>query len=114
MMKAAAIDIGTNSIRLLISESDGSSLATIERKMEITRIGKNLGITENISKTSADATSKILKKYKELIENNGVENYRAVGTSAVRKAANSGWFISYIKEHTGIEIEKISGEKRLI
>jgi exopolyphosphatase/guanosine-5'-triphosphate,3'-diphosphate pyrophosphatase len=79
--------------------------------MEITRIGKNLGISKNISRKSADATSEVLKKYSLLMKEYGVEKYRAVGTSAVRKAANSGWFISYIKDNSGIEVEKITGEE---
>jgi exopolyphosphatase/guanosine-5'-triphosphate,3'-diphosphate pyrophosphatase len=110
-MRSAAIDIGTNSIRLLISDYDGSEFCILERRMEITRIGKNLGISKNILKKSADATSKVLQKYNRLMQEYGVERYRAVGTSALRKAANSGWFISYIKDNTGIDVEKITGEE---
>jgi exopolyphosphatase/guanosine-5'-triphosphate,3'-diphosphate pyrophosphatase len=113
-MRSAAIDIGTNSIRLLISEYDGSEFYILERRMEITRIGKNLGISKNILKKSAAATSEVLQKYSLLMQEYGVEKYRAVGTSAVRKAANSGWFISYIKKYTGIEIEKITGEEEAL
>ena len=107
-MKVAAIDIGTNSIRLLIAESLDLSFRTLERKMNITRIGKNLEITGKISKDSTTATSEVLKKYKELMEKNDVDAYRAVGTNAVRKASNSKWFISYIGEETGIEVEVIT------
>ena len=110
-MKIAAIDIGTNSTRLLISELKNSLFHTLEREMEITRIGKNLKISGKISSDSAQAVSNILKKYKVLLENHGVTRYRAVGTSAVRKAINSKWFISYIKESTGIKIESITGEE---
>jgi len=110
-MKVAAIDIGTNSIRLLIAESLDLSFRTLERKMNITRIGKNLEITGKISKDSTTATSEVLKKYKELMEKNDVDAYRAVGTNAVRKASNSKWFISYIGEETGIEVEVITGEE---
>lgn len=110
-MRSAAIDIGTNSIRLLISEYEGSGFRILERRMEITRIGKNLGISKNILRKSADAAAEVLKKYSLLMQEHGVERYRAVGTSAVRKAANSGWFMSYIKDNTGIEIEEITGEE---
>jgi len=110
-MKIAAIDIGTNSTRLLISELKNSLFHTLEREMEITRIGKNLKISGKISSGSAQAVSNILKKYKVLLENHGVTRYRAVGTNAVRKAINSKWFISYIKESTGIKIESITGEE---
>jgi len=110
-MKIAAIDIGTNSTRLLVSEFKNSLFHILERKMEINRIGKGLGITKKISSDSAQAVLNILIKYKGLLERHGVVRYRAVGTSAVRKAENSQWFISYIKESTGIEIEPITGEE---
>ncbi len=108
-MKIAAIDIGTNSTRLLISEFKNSIFQTLERKTKINRIGKKLKISGKISCDSALAVSDTLKRYKGLMESRGVARYRAVGTNAVRKAINSQWFISYIKESTGIEIESITG-----
>jgi len=110
-MKAAAIDIGTNSIRLLICESGDSSVDILERKMEVARIGKNLGKTGNISRQSAEAASDVLGGYKKLIEKHGVKAYRAVGTQALRKADNSDWFISYIKDNTGLDVEIITGRQ---
>jgi len=110
-MKIAAIDIGTNSTRLLISEFKNSIFHTLEREMKINRIGKNLKISGKISYDSAQAVSDTLKKYKALLESRGVTRYRAVGTNAVRKAMNSQWFISYIKESTGIKIGSITGEE---
>lgn len=110
-MKIAAIDIGTNSTRLLVSEFKNSLFHTLEREMKINRIGKNLKISGKISNDSAQAVSNTLKKYKDLLESRGVTRYRAVGTNAVRKAINSQWFISYIKESTGIKIESITGEE---
>ena len=113
-MKIAAIDIGTNSIRLLVSEFKNALFHTLEREMEIDRIGKNLKITGKISSDSAQAASNTLIRYKGLLEKHGAARYRAVGTSAVRKAKNSQWFISYIKKSTGIEIETITGEEEAV
>ncbi len=113
-MKIAAIDIGTNSTRLLVSEFKNSLFHTLEREMEINRIGKNLEITKEISSDPAQAVSNTLVKYKDLMRRHGVAKYRAVGTSAVRKAKNSQWFISYIRESTGIEIETITGGEEAI
>jgi len=110
-MRYAAIDIGTNSIRLLISEYDGSSFHTLERRMETARIGKNLDIAGNISKISAGSALKALESYCRLMEKYHVERYRALGTNALRRASNSGWFISYIEDNTGVKIEKISGRE---
>lgn len=110
-MRYAAIDIGTNSIRLLISQYDGSSFHTLERRMETARIGKNLDIAGNISKISAGDALKVLESYCRLMEKYDVKKYRAVGTNALRRASNSGWFISYVEDNTGVKIEKISGRE---
>jgi exopolyphosphatase / guanosine-5'-triphosphate,3'-diphosphate pyrophosphatase len=110
-MRFASIDIGTNSIRLLISEYDGSSFHTLERRMETARLGKNLDIAGNISKISAGAALKALGSYCRLMDKYDVKKYRAVGTNALRKASNSGWFISYVEENTGVKIDRISGRE---
>lgn len=110
-MKIAAIDIGTNSTRLLISDFSDSGSKILERTMEITRIGRNLGSTGKIPRSSADDTLKTLIKYKDLINKHGVSKYRAVGTSAIREAGNSQWFISYINENSGIMIDTITGDE---
>jgi exopolyphosphatase / guanosine-5'-triphosphate,3'-diphosphate pyrophosphatase len=113
-MRYAAIDIGTNSIRLLISEYDGSSFHTLERRMETARIGKNLDIAGNISKISAGAALKALGSYCRLMDKYDVKKCRAVGTNALRRASNSGWFISYVEDNTGVKIEKISGREEAV
>ena len=110
-MRLAAIDIGTNSTRLLISDISDSGSKILERNMNITRIGRNIDSTGKISQASADDTLKILKKYADLIDKYNVSKYRAVGTSAVRKASNSPWFISYINERSGIIIDTITGDE---
>jgi exopolyphosphatase/guanosine-5'-triphosphate,3'-diphosphate pyrophosphatase len=113
-MKLAAIDIGTNSTRLLISgcEKKPSStykLTTLAREMEITRIGKNLDKTGLISKHSAEETMKVLANYLKKIKGEGVESFRVVGTSALRKAKNTTWFKKLVNEKLGINVEVITG-----
>jgi exopolyphosphatase/guanosine-5'-triphosphate,3'-diphosphate pyrophosphatase len=113
-MKLAAIDIGTNSTRLLISgckKKSGSTykLTTFAREMEITRIGKNLDKTGLISKHSAEETMEVLSSYLKKIKGEGVENFRVVGTSALRKAKNTTWFKKLINEKLGINVEVITG-----
>ena len=71
-MRLAAIDIGTNSTRLLISDFSGPDCMILERTMEITRIGRNINSTGKISRSSADDTLKILIKYKDLMDKNNV------------------------------------------
>ncbi len=110
-MKLASIDIGTNSTRLLITDYDRAKFTTLERKMEITRLGKNLVPGGKILKQSASRTLKVLSGYKRLMEEHSAKRYKAVGTNAVRKASNRDWFISYIYRHSGIKIDVISGKE---
>ncbi len=113
-MKLAAIDIGTNSTRLLISACEkkpGSTykLKTLAREMKITRIGKNLDKTGLISKHFAEETMEVLASYLKKIKGEGVESFRVVGTSALRKAKNTTWFIKLVDEKLGINVEVITG-----
>jgi exopolyphosphatase / guanosine-5'-triphosphate,3'-diphosphate pyrophosphatase len=116
-MKLAAIDIGTNSTRLLIAgcEKNPASttyqLTTLVREMEITRIGKNLGKTGLILKHSAEETVEVLASYLKKIRYEGVESFRVVGTSALRKAKNTIWFKKLVNEKLGINIEVITGRQ---
>jgi len=110
-MNLAAIDIGTNSVRLLISGYSKGRFNTLLRTMHITRIGENLSKNNFISPPAARRTLDTLKEYKELICRHEVGKYRAVGTSALRKAENSKWFVDYAFRKTGINIEIISGEQ---
>ena len=115
-MKLAAIDIGTNSTRLLIAgyEKKTSStykLTTLAREMEITRIGKNLDKTGLISKHAAEETMEVLASYLKKIKDEGVESFRVVGTSALRKAKNTTWFKKLINEKLGINVEVITGRQ---
>jgi len=110
-MRLAAIDIGTNSTRLLISDFSDSGSIVLERTMQITRTGRNLGSTGKISRSSAEDTLKTLIKYKDLMDRYDVLKYRAVGTSAIREAENSQWFASYIYENSGIMINMVTGDE---
>ncbi len=110
-MKLAAIDIGTNSIRLLISNYKNSRFTTIERKMNVTRIGKDLETSGMISPEPARKTLAVLSSYLTIMEKKGVEKYRIIGTSAVRSAKNKDWFIEYISKNLGIKIEPVSGRE---
>jgi len=110
-MRLAAIDIGTNSTRLLITDYKNSKFIPLERKMEITRLGKDLARNKTILDDSARKTLEALSGYWRLVKDHGVEKYRAVGTSAVRKASNSDWFVSYIYKNLGMKIEVISGRE---
>jgi exopolyphosphatase/guanosine-5'-triphosphate,3'-diphosphate pyrophosphatase len=110
-MILTSIDVGTNSIRLLISEVKNSELFDILRKVRITRLGEGMDETRLISKEAINRTLNVLKEYKEIIDKYKISNYLAVGTSALRDCKNSNKFIERVKKETGLDVEIISGEK---
>ena len=110
-MKLASIDVGTNSVRLLITEYKNNKFMAVKRCMQITRIGENLEKTGKISADSARRTLEVLSRFNHLIKKENVKRIRAVGTDALRQASNSDWFLSDIYKKLGINIEIISGEE---
>jgi exopolyphosphatase / guanosine-5'-triphosphate,3'-diphosphate pyrophosphatase len=113
-MKIAAIDIGTNSTRLLISLAEKSSESIIRfvpilRAMQITRLGSGLEQSGEISTSNAVLTIEVLKEYQKLLKSHNVSKYRAVGTRVFRQAKNSGEFVKQVFLETGLDVEIISG-----
>ncbi len=110
-MKLAAIDIGTNSTRLLITDYRNKEFFPLERKMEITRLGRGVDKNKIILKDSARKTLEVLSGYRHKLKDYDVKKYRTVGTSAVREASNGDWFVSYIYENLGMRIDIVSGSE---
>ena len=110
-MNLASIDIGTNSTRMLVCSYNDSNLKIIERKMVITRLGKGISRSGNIQENSFNLTLEVLKDYAKILENCHVEKYRAVGTSALRRAINSNTFLEEAAIKTGLNIEIINAEQ---
>ncbi|MBS1666553.1 MAG: exopolyphosphatase [Bacteroidetes bacterium] len=112
-MKLAAIDIGSNAARLLISEATESNGKVEFNKLNLVRVPLRLGFDVFEKKEiSPDKTSMILntiKAYKSLLDAYEVKYCKAAATSAMRDAANSSDIIDQVKRETGIEIEIISG-----
>jgi exopolyphosphatase/guanosine-5'-triphosphate,3'-diphosphate pyrophosphatase len=113
-MKIAAVDIGTNSTRLLVSLAEESAEGKIAfvpllREMKITRLGKNLEQSGRISTANAALTIEALKEYQRLLKSHNVSKYRAVGTRVLRQAENSDEFVNRVFLETGLNVEIISG-----
>jgi len=113
----AAIDVGTNSVHMIIALADTSTniINIVDKEREMLRLGWGLGANKQISQQTINKTIKTLIKFKKICYSKNAI-IRAVGTSAVREAKNSDYFIKKIKNETGINIEVISGveEARLI
>lgn len=113
----AAIDIGSNAIRLIIGETDPfGDIRILKKVREPVRLGEDsFGSGEISAKTFEKATTAFLK-FKDLLSANGVRHVKAVATSALREARNRDSFVQEIKRASGIPIEVIDGieEGRLI
>ena len=103
--KVAAIDCGTNSIRLLISE-DGREII---REMEIVKLGEGVDRTKNFSPIAVERTLTALRRFKALIDHHKVERVRFCATSATRDAQNRKIFTEPVESILGVAPEVIVG-----
>jgi len=112
-MRVAAIDCGTNSIRLLIAEPDGSGgLADLERRLEIVRLGQGVDATGEFHPDALRRTFAAVDGYAELIKKAEVPTGKVhfVATSAARDVKNREAFFAGVKERLGVLPDVISGE----
>lgn len=117
MAKLAVIDIGTNSIHMVLAEIlPDSSYKILDRFKDMTRLGNGAFAARRLSDEAIGRAVSVLKTLVTLARNKGFERIAAVATSAVREAKNGGDFVDLVEEQTGIKIRVISGieEARLI
>lgn len=114
-MRLGAIDIGTNSVRLLVADATGSgvdaSLTTLDRRMRITRLGQGVDAARRLSPEAIERTVAVLREYGETIKELGVEKARATATSAARDAANRDAFFDAAEQALGVRPELLAGEE---
>lgn len=110
--RVAAIDIGTNSIRLLVAEvhPDGT-YRSIDDERDPARIGRGLVQTGLIAERALIRAAESAARMAEIARGLGVSRIRVVGTSAVRDAKNSHELVALVRERTGLELEIISAEE---
>ena len=111
MTRVAAIDCGTNSIRLLIADITGGNFREIYRTMEIVRLGQGVDKNKAFHPDALDRTLKATALFAEEIARRGVERMRFCATSATRDASNRELFIDGVKALLGVAPEVISGEE---
>ena len=110
-MCRASIDIGTNTLRLLIADIDDKRLKPVFLKRIITRLGGGYTETAGIADKAQERTIKALKLFSEKLKEYRVEEVRAVATSVVRRAKNRDGFLGSVREQTGLEVNVISGDE---
>ncbi len=117
MAKLAVIDIGTNSIHMVLAEIlPDAGYKILDRFKDVTRLGDGAFAARRLSDEAMARALSILKTLVTLARNKGFDRMAAVATSAVREARNGGEFVSLVEEHTGLTVRVISGteEARLI
>ncbi len=105
----AAIDVGSNTIRLLIAGQANGKLTGHQYYRKITRLSGKFA-NDALHPDSMQRTVEGLKSFSSCMQSSKVNRYRAVATEAVRRARNSGLFLDMVKKETGIDLEIISGE----
>ena len=110
MTRVAAIDCGTNSIRLLVADVDGDRLVDVVRRMEIVRLGEGVDRTGRLSEAGLHRTFTALDDYAREIRTHDVERVRMVATSATRDATNRSVFVDGVVQRLGVAPEVVSGD----
>ncbi|MFY8230715.1 MAG: exopolyphosphatase, partial [Candidatus Nanopelagicus sp.] len=111
MSRVAAIDCGTNSIRLLIADVTGGNFKEVLRTMEIVRLGQGVDQNKSFHPDAIARTLSAVEKFAQLIASKGVEKIRFCATSATRDASNRELFTNGVKKILGVEVEVIPGEQ---
>jgi len=111
LTRVAAIDCGTNSIRLLIADISGGKFKEVLRDMEIVRLGQGVDENKSFNLDAINRTLAAVEKFKNQLAGKGVEKIRFCATSATRDAANRDLFIDGVRQILGVEVEVIPGEE---
>ncbi|HIC91536.1 MAG TPA: exopolyphosphatase, partial [Syntrophaceae bacterium] len=113
MEHIASLDVGTNTLRLLIAENnpDSRDFRPLLFKREITRLGEDFSKRGYLSEKAIERTIESLKTFSQLMRSYEVSRYRAVATSVVREATNGKDFLKIVNKEAGIKVDVISGEE---
>jgi exopolyphosphatase / guanosine-5'-triphosphate,3'-diphosphate pyrophosphatase len=116
MERIASIDIGSNTLRLLIAEKSKSQLHPLFQDREIVRLGRNFYPSRLLSFTSMENAIAVLKRFKITADREEVTELIAVGTGVLREAENTSVFLEQVLQETGISVRIIPGleEARLM
>jgi len=116
MARVAAIDCGTNSIRLLVADVDrtGAMVRDVHRDMRIVRLGQGVDATGRLAPPAIERTRVALADFTAILRSSDAERIRMVATSATRDAANKDDFFAMVRATLGAEAEVISGDEEAV
>jgi len=114
--RVAAVDCGTNSLRLLLAEIDPghAELTDVTRRMEIVRLGQAVDQTGRLAPEALARTMAVLREYAGVIARSGAQAVRMVATSATRDADNAAEFVRLVKEVLGVAPEVLTGDEEAV
>ena len=111
-MRAAVVDIGTNSTRLLVADVDSSGAVTeLVRRSTVTRLGDGVDASGSLSPEAIDRTRAALQEYRRLIDDHSCQANLAVLTSAVRDASNGPDFTEHVRHDFSLDARTLSGDE---
>ncbi|MGH3934484.1 MAG: exopolyphosphatase [Pseudonocardiaceae bacterium] len=111
MVRVAAIDCGTNSIRLLVADLMAAGLRDVHRETRIVRLGQDVDATGRLAPAALERTRVALADYTAITRSTGAGQVRMVATSATRDAANREDFFTMVRQTLGTDAEVITGEE---
>jgi exopolyphosphatase / guanosine-5'-triphosphate,3'-diphosphate pyrophosphatase len=113
MTRVAAVDCGTNSIRLLVADIDPATgeLTSLDRRMEIVRLGQGVDRTGRFAPEALERTFTACRTYARIVEQLGARRVRFVATSASRDVENRDEFVGGVMDILGVEPEVITGDQ---
>ena len=109
--RVAVVDIGSNSTRLLIAEVAGGRVSEVERQSRVTRLGRGVDLSGQLSAEAIEAACEAIADYVEICSGAGVEAVDAIATSAVRDASNGSAFIAELRERFALSARLLDGEE---
>ncbi len=114
-MRVAAVDIGTNTVLLLVAETDDrGDLRAVREEATITRLGEGVDLTRKLAPAAIERTNACLAQYAALVRELGAARVAVVGTSAMRDAGGGEEVRAKVRELFGVEARTISGKKRRV
>jgi exopolyphosphatase / guanosine-5'-triphosphate,3'-diphosphate pyrophosphatase len=111
MVRVAAIDCGTNSVRVLVADVGDGTLTDVHREMRIVRLGQDVDATGRLAPDALDRTRAALADYVAIARSAGAQRLRMVATSATRDATNREEFFAMVRRILGTDAEVITGDE---
>lgn len=109
--QAAVIDVGSNSVRLVIYRLDGRAIWTVYNEKALAGLGRDLPATGRLSPDGVEAALTVLRRFRALLDGWRAEEVMTVATAAVRDAADGPMFLRRVREETGLTVRLLSGEE---